>query len=68
MRAMLDMVNNKLYLCGQGQIRFTPPPGTLTFNLVESKSGHVLLPFSEFLENAKYHDKNFAFPSVLNPE
>ncbi|CAK0838295.1 unnamed protein product, partial [Prorocentrum cordatum] len=32
-RAVVDMINNKLYLCGPGRVQFTPPPGTLTFNL-----------------------------------
>eukprot|EP00973_Karenia_brevis_P037489 5171382-Karenia_brevis.AAC.1 len=44
-RAVLDMINNKLHLCGQGQVRFTPPPGTRTLCLVESEWGHLLLPF-----------------------
>jgi len=52
-RTVLDMVNRKLYLCGPGRILFTPPPGTLTFNLEMSRSGHLLLPISHFLGNGK---------------
>eukprot|EP00975_Prorocentrum_lima_P046267 9677783-Prorocentrum_lima.AAC.1 len=27
-RAVVDVVNQKLYLYGPGQVQFTPPPGT----------------------------------------
>ena len=47
-RAVLDMVNNRLYLCGPGEIQFTPPPGTQVLALETSPSGHLLLPFSDF--------------------
>ena len=52
-RAVVDMINSKLYLCGPGRVQFTPPPGTLTFNLEDSKSGHLLLPVSHFFGNGK---------------
>ena len=47
-RAILDMVNQKLYLCGPGAVRFTPPPGSHEFPLIHSASGHLLLPITEF--------------------
>ena len=46
-RAVLDTVNRRLHLCGEGEIRFVPPPGTLSVNLELSSSGHLLLPFTE---------------------
>ena len=46
-RAVLDTVNRTLYLCGAGDIRFLPPPGTVTLKLELSSSGHLLLPFTE---------------------
>ncbi|CAK0892089.1 unnamed protein product, partial [Prorocentrum cordatum] len=52
-RAVVDMINNKLYLCGPGRAQFTPPPGTPTFNLEDSRSGHLLLPISHFFGNGK---------------
>ncbi|CAK0883471.1 unnamed protein product, partial [Prorocentrum cordatum] len=52
-RAVVDMINNKLYLCGPGRVQFTPPPGALTFNLEDSRSGHLLLPISHFFGNGK---------------
>jgi len=47
-RAVIDTVNRKIYLCGEGNIKFTPPPGTLTCDMILSTSGHLLLPISEF--------------------
>ena len=47
------MINRKLYLCGPGRVQFTPPPGTLAFDLEMSKSGHLLLPVSHFLGNGQ---------------
>jgi len=52
-RAVIDTVNRKIHLCGNGDIRFTPPPGTLTCDMVLSSSGHLLLPISEFNHRGK---------------
>ena len=46
-RSIIDTINRRLFLCGPGDIKFTPPPGTITLNLELSSSGHVLLPFTE---------------------
>ena len=48
LRAVLDMINNRLILCGPGDLQFTPPPGSRTFQLKASRSGHLLLPFSDY--------------------
>eukprot|EP00959_Pyramimonas_sp_CCMP1952_P313769 6567971-Pyramimonas_sp.AAC.1 len=40
-RAVVDMIINKLHLRGPRRVQFTPPPGTLTFNLEDSRSGHL---------------------------
>eukprot|EP00971_Amphidinium_carterae_P176204 3492687-Amphidinium_carterae.1 len=47
-RAILDMGKNVLYLPGQAEVEVVSSPGTLAFDLVESSSGHLLLPFSQF--------------------
>ena len=49
-RAVLDMVNRQLYLCGPGAIQFVPPPGTLKIPLIKSQSGHLMMPISHFRE------------------
>ena len=48
-RAVLDMVNNKIYLCGEGRTQLKPPPGTLELDLTLSPSGHVMLPITPLL-------------------
>ena len=48
LRAILDMVNDRLYLCGEGDVQFTPPPGSHVFKLRPSRSGHLLLPFTQY--------------------
>ena len=48
LRAILDMVNDRLYLCGDGDVQFTPPPGSHVFKLRPSRSGHLLLPFTQY--------------------
>ena len=45
-RAMLGMVNNKLYLRGGERIQFVPPPGSLELDLQLSPSGHLMLPIT----------------------
>ena len=52
-RAVIDVVNQVLHLCGPGDIQFTPPPGSWSLKLTMSKSGHLLLPFTEFEEWAR---------------
>jgi hypothetical protein len=47
-RAIVDTVNRQLHLCGPGPVELTLPPGTESFKLEQSPSGHFLLPVSEF--------------------
>ena len=46
-RTVLDMVNRKLYMCGPGEIKFVPPPGTAIIKLELTTSGHLIMPFTE---------------------
>ena len=50
-RAIIDMVNSKINLCGEGCIQFRPPPGSLDLDLFLSTSGHLMLPITRQLEN-----------------
>ena len=43
-RAVLDMVNLQLHFCGPADINLTLPPGTKSFQLEISPSGHFVLP------------------------
>lgn len=76
-RAILDMINGRLYLCGPGRLQLTPPPGTIVLPLESSRSGHLLLPFSDFDHHDQQQQNNnnntrevqssrLAFPSSLN--
>ena len=47
-RAVLDMVNLQLHFCGPSDINLTLPPGTKSFQLEISPSGHLVLPCTNF--------------------
>ena len=51
--AIIDCRNNRLWLCGPGDVEVVPPPGSICLNLSEAETGHLLLPISEF---AKYKE------------
>ena len=46
--ARFDVVNKELHLCGPGNISVQLPPGSETFKLEQSPSGHLILPVSNF--------------------
>ena len=48
---VLDMVNLELHMCGPGGMAMTPSPGTSTFKLEVSPSGHLVLPCGAFAES-----------------
>ena len=52
LRALLDIVNNRIHFLGPGDATIQLPPGTRTYNLEESESGHLMLPVSEFQQLA----------------
>jgi len=47
-RAILDMIANKLHLCGPGPVRIVLPPNSASLDLQVSKSGHLMLPVTEY--------------------
>lgn len=83
-RAILDLVNNRLYLCGRGEPKFVLPEDSVCLQLEPAASGHLLLPFSDFgpmgqllpahpPANAKTNTKklkptNLAFTSSIDAE
>ena len=50
-RAVIDMIANHVVLCGSGDWRGGPPPGSWILPLHLSPSGHLLVPITHF-ENA----------------
>ena len=52
MRGILDMYNNKLHFVGPGDLDWSFPPGTETFDLIEAPSGHLLLPCNLYSQAA----------------
>eukprot|EP00974_Lingulodinium_polyedra_P007136 676432-Lingulodinium_polyedra.AAC.1 len=47
-RAVIDIVSRRLHMCGPGDLDIDLPPGSHTFELEQSLSGHLLLPVSDF--------------------
>ena len=47
-RGVLDMINLQLHMCGPGDVQVTLPPGTKSYQLEVSPSGHLVLPCSNF--------------------
>ena len=52
-RALLDVAGKKLYFIGAGDYEIKLPPGSVTLNLEETDSGHLLLPITEFAAVSK---------------
>ena len=66
-RAVLDMVNLKLHFCGDADIDLTLPPGTKSFQLEISPSGHLVLPCTDF-QNVQNNPPNpLRYTSVVLP-
>ena len=50
-RAIVDLVSNKLYLVGPGDVQITLPPGTTTIAMErEPRSGHLIVPCDMYEE------------------
>ena len=47
------MINLKLHFVGAGDAELNLPPGSETFQLYLSPSGHLMLPVSEFQNHKK---------------
>eukprot|EP00971_Amphidinium_carterae_P055412 1092308-Amphidinium_carterae.1 len=60
-RAVLDRGNNVLYFPGMVEIDIRVSPGTLAFELTESPSGHLLLPFGRFGQKGERRENSIAF-------
>ncbi|CAK0788894.1 unnamed protein product, partial [Prorocentrum cordatum] len=52
-RAVLGLIDCKLYLCGPGGAPFAPPPGALVSDPSTSRPGHLPLSVSHFLGGGK---------------
>ena len=47
-RALIDTIHSRLYLLGPGEFKVIYPTGTRIYDLVDSPSGHMILPVTEF--------------------
>ena len=65
-RAVLDMVNLQLHFCGPANINLTLPPGTESFQLEISPSGHLVLPCTNF-EDIQRNPQSFEGYCCVSP-
>ena len=47
-RVILDLVRNVMIICGPGDCKIEPPPGSETYPLEHTPSGHLVLPISAY--------------------
>ena len=47
-RVILDLVKNEMIICGPGDCKIEPPPGSETYPLEHTPSGHLVLPISAY--------------------
>ena len=47
-RVILDLVKNEMIICGPGECKIEPPPGSETYPLEHTPSGHLVLPISAY--------------------
>ena len=66
--ALIDCRNKMLYLCGPGDAKIEPPPGTMVMRLEQSPSGHPLLPISDYGRCKAWEDRCRAQGHPSNPE
>ena len=52
-RAVIDLVNNEIHLCGPGRVYVNTPHGTSTLKIESSVSGRPLVPCTEFEKHMK---------------
>ena len=55
-RALLDLSTMKLHFCGPGDATINLPPGSQSFQLSQSTSGHLMLPCCNFEGGRQLHD------------
>jgi hypothetical protein len=54
-RAVVDVYNKRIFMMGPEGYRLDCSPGTKTYQLESAKSGHLLLPVTEWKENRNKH-------------
>ena len=57
-RTLFDVVNKKVYFLGPGGYKISLSPGSTTYDLQESPSGHLMLPVSCFDDMKKIQEKS----------
>ena len=58
-RAIIDCLNNKLYLAGDGDFDLLKalPPGTKVISLETAPSGHMMIPCADFAGLGKFQNR-----------
>ena len=47
-RALIDSIDSRLHMLGPGEYKIQAPAGSREYDMVDSPSGHMLLPVTEF--------------------
>ena len=68
-RVVLDLVRNQMIVCGPGDCKIEPPPGSETYQLETTPSGHIVLPISAYEKHrAQKKPKNTITALHAEPE
>ena len=60
-RSVIDLINNRLHLCGPGDATIQLPPGSTSIALErDTRSGHLLVPCDLYTEAAQAAAQNTA--------
>ena len=63
-RVVLDLVRNQLIMCGPGDCKIEPPPGSETYPLEQTPSGHLVLPISAYSKHKEQQHKRDTVPAL----
>ena len=47
-RTIVDLVNNKIHLCGPGKVHIDAPAGSVSMAMEPAMSGHMLVPCTKY--------------------
>ena len=66
-RAILDLIEGRLILCGPGSASIEAPPGSTILKLERAPSSHWLIPCSEFHKFLTSKNQGLSFPTDEDP-
>ena len=65
-RVILDLVKNEMIVCGPGDCKIEPPPGSETYPLEHTPSGHLVLPISAYRKYQSQKDPQNTINALLS--